>query len=680
MRVSDPPPRAPPPPAIMTDFFDRQDAARRQTARLLVLFAGAVALIVGGVYLVATLVVGANAPNAAAFSPSRFALVATLVLLTITSGSLYKISALRDGGDAVARMLGGRLLDPDRADLAERRLLNVVDEMALAAGTPVPPVYVLDDEPGINAFAAGFTPGDAVVAVSKGALGRLTRDELQGVVGHEFSHILNGDMRLNLRLIGLVHGILVIALTGQVLLRVVSQGRLGRGGGKDRGGVVLALVVTGVGLLVVGWVGVLLGRVIRCAISRQREFLADASSVQFTRNPEGLAGALKKIGGFSAGSLLRSPNAEQASHMFFALGVPSLTGLLATHPPLAERVRRLDPTFDGAFPDAAGPDGDPDDDRATAYLAALADRPAPSSRPQVIPLDPIAAVASVGSPTVAHVGYASDLIGGLPPALAAAAREAFSARAVVYALLLDPSEEVRREQVARLADSAEAGTADEVLRLLPLVATLGEDARLPLVDLTFPALRRLSEGQYRTFRGNVDALVQADRRVSLFEYTLLRMLLRHLDRAFSRRRPPRVRYETLDGVFSACSVLVSTLARLGHQKGPGVARAFEAGMARLQQNHPGERVVALADPVDCSLGAVDRALDRLAQAAPSVKRRVLDACAGCIAADGVVTPAEAELLRAIADSLDCPMPPILGPSAAAPAPALAPEPRAVARA
>jgi Zn-dependent protease with chaperone function len=597
-------------------------------------------------------------------SPSRLGLVATAVLLVVTTGSLYKIATLRDGGDAIARLVGGRPVEPATAAPAERRLLNVVEEMALASGTPVPPVYVLDDEPGINAFAAGFTPGDAVVAVSRGALDHLTRDELQGVIGHEFSHILNGDMLLNLRLIGLVHGILVIALLGQLLLRLSYTTRGGRrDGDKDSSGPWMFFV--GVGLLVIGSLGVLLGRIIKCAISRQREFLADASSVQFTRNPDGIVGALKKIGGLAEGSRVRSPNAEQACHMFFGQGVPSLSSLLATHPPLAERIRRLDPSFDGTFPvvPEAPIEVGPEPEEAEALAMPLSGRPAPPpGRPEVFPLDPAAAVASVGTPTAEHVGYAWAFLGTLPPDLAAATRNPFSARAVIYALLLDPDDAVRRAQLARLEGQSEPGTVPEVLRLRPAIASVGEDGRIPLVDLTFPALRRLSDAQYRAFRANVDALIQADRRVSLFEYALHRMLLRHLDQAFFRLPPPVVQFETIDGVFPDCVLLVSTLARLGHEDGTSIERAFETGMARLQKGYPGERAVALRPPEACSLGAVDRALGRLARAAPPVKRRVLDACAACIAVDTDVTTGEAELLRAVADSLDCPMPPILPPA------------------
>jgi Zn-dependent protease with chaperone function len=653
---------------MATDFFDQQDTARRQTGRLIALFVLAVAAIVAAVYGVVTAVAvsgggrSLEAPGRGVFDPARFALVSTCVLLVITTGSLYKLAVLRDGGDAIARMLGGRLIDPASASFEERRLLNVVEEMALASGTPVPPVYVLDNETCINAFAAGFTPGDAVVAVSRGCLEYLTRDEQQGVIGHEFSHILNGDMRLNLRLIGLVHGILVVALLGQLIFRLVLEGSSrSRSNSKEGGGVAVALLVIGGAVFLIGSIGVFFGRIIKCAISRQREFLADASSVQFTRNPDGIVGALKKIGGVASGSRIRNHNAEQACHMFFGQGVFSLSRLLATHPPLEERIRRLDPSFEGAFPEVV-PElaGSEEQEERRAGVSRLgSERPSPV-RPALAPLTPAAALASVGTPTQEHVDYAASLIEELPPELADAAREPFSARAVVFALLLDGNDSARRMQLGNLAARTEPGTADVVYRLAPVIDALPKDARIPLVDLTFPALRRLSLEQYRRFRDVVDNLIKADRRVSLYEYTLERMLFRHLDMTFFRQKPPGVRYLELTGLFGDCTVLLSTLARLGQQDEPAVVGAFTIGMARLQENHPGEMAARLLPPDRCTLGDIERALKRLAHASPAIKRRVLSACAACVATDGVVNLGEGELLRAIADSLDCPMPPLLG--------------------
>ena len=345
------------------DFFARQDHARRQTVKLLVLFAISVAVIIAAVYFVAVLAIHGSGggytrvgPHGrmsitpmSYWDPSVLLAVAFGTGVVIALGSLYKVAELASGGEVVAQMMGGRPVDPQSTDPAERRLLNVVEEMALASGVPVPPVYVMDNEPSINAFAAGHQPSQAVIAVSRGCLEYLTRDELQGVLGHEFSHVLNGDMRLNLRLIGIVFGILSLSIVGYYVMR--SAGWAGSSRDRDdRGGSGSAIFFVGLALFVFGYLGVLLGNIIKAAISRQREFLADASSVQFTRNPAGLAAALKKIGGLAEGSRIRDAHAQEISHMFFGDAFAgSFFNLFATHPPLEERIRLLDPNFDNTF-------------------------------------------------------------------------------------------------------------------------------------------------------------------------------------------------------------------------------------------------------------------------------------------------------------------------------------------
>ncbi len=333
------------------DFFSHQDRARRQTALMLCLFAAAVAAIIAALYKVTgfLLFFKGRSPG---FDPQLLGIVAAAVLTLVGLGSLYKIRQLRQGGGAgVAELLGGRLVAADTADGHEQRLLNVVEEMAIASGVPIPAVYVLDED-GINAFAAGFTSADAVVTVTRGCLRKLGRDELQGVIAHEFSHILNGDMRLNIRLMGVVHGILLIALIGANILRYSFGGSPGVSRSRRSGGPFILLAMA---MMVIGYIGVFFANLIKAAVSRNREFLADSSAVQFTRNPSGIAGALKKIGGLSAGSEIGNEHAAEASHFYFAKGLgDSLFSIFATHPPLAERVKRLDPGFRGAFPEIPG--------------------------------------------------------------------------------------------------------------------------------------------------------------------------------------------------------------------------------------------------------------------------------------------------------------------------------------
>ena len=356
------------------DFFEQQDVARRKTGRLVVLMVLAVAAIVVLVYLViaAALVVrvgftgidpmatgGLAAYLSAAdwWNPQLFVLVAGVTVLVVAAGAFFKTAALRAGGRVVAESLGGRLIDPGTSDPTLRRVLNVVQEMAIASGTTVPPVYLLDRESGINAFAAGFTPADAVIGLTRGCADLLSRDQLQGVMAHEFSHILNGDMRISLRLIGIIHGILIIGLLGGILLRSAFYSGAGRHrrSGKQGGGV-LVLAAVGAALAIIGYVGVFFGQLIKASLSRQREFLADAAAVQFTRLPGGIAGALKKIGGYTFHSKLVAANAEEASHLYFGDGLSHWFGLLATHPPLPDRIRRIEPQWDGQFSKVDVPD------------------------------------------------------------------------------------------------------------------------------------------------------------------------------------------------------------------------------------------------------------------------------------------------------------------------------------
>ena len=343
------------------DFFEDQEDARRKTGRLVALFVLAVLSIIASVYAVVSGALVYATGEAQFWRPELFLAVVATTVAVVALGSLYKIAQLRGGGRVVAETLDGKLILSDSVDPQERKVLNVVEEMAIASGTPVPPVYVMQQETGINAFAAGYGPGDAVIGVTRGCIEQLSRDELQGVIAHEFSHILNGDMRLNIRLIGVLNGILIIGIIGYTVMRVMFYSGSGRSrnGGKG-GGAAMAMLVVAVGLMVVGFLGTFFGNMIKAAVSRQREYLADGSAVQFTRNPTGVAGALKRIGAYAKGSTVATPRAVEASHMFFARAIKSgFSSMLATHPPLEERIRRIDPGWDGTYPEKRLPEPEP---------------------------------------------------------------------------------------------------------------------------------------------------------------------------------------------------------------------------------------------------------------------------------------------------------------------------------
>jgi Zn-dependent protease with chaperone function len=645
---------------MSTNFFENQDAARRNTKRLVVLFGLAVIAIASMLYLLAVLITGVEqaGPNTEQmvvsplwWQPDLALGVALATVVVVGGGSLYKIAQLRSGGSVVAEALGGALIPPGTRDADARRLLNVVEEMAIASGIPAPPVYLLGDEQGINAFAAGFSPGDAVIGVTRGCVQQLSRDELQGVIAHEFSHILSGDMGLNIRLMGVIHGILIIGIIGYFLLRSsLFTGSHRRSSSRDNNGI--PIVAVGLGLMVIGFLGTFFGNLIKASVSRQREFFADASAVQFTRNPDGIAGALKQIGGYESGSILASPNAPEASHLFFSQGLRSgFQMLFATHPPLEERIRRLDPNWQPgtrreraqAMRSAAAGTAGFAAGGSAAVDSATGDVGAGSS-----------AIGQVGQPTAEHIAYAAALVERLPSAVVDAAREPYGARAVIYALLIDREDEPRNRQIDQLVRFGEPGIEAETRRLLPEIEQLEARYRLPLVDIALPSLCALSPDQYQAFKTNLRALIVADEKIELFEWVLQRMVFTHLRPHFERVKPPRVRHTSLRKLSEPCAVVLSILAHAGSPSEASVRTAFELGAAQLSGID-----IALLPHERAGLRELDRALKKLAEVDPSTREQLLKACAACIAADREITQAEGELFRAIADGIDCPMPPLL---------------------
>lgn len=655
------------------DFFARQEKTRRNTAVLLVYFFAAVTGTAALVYFVLQLILfmflqqgGHNQGFAADFAwwrPSWFLVMFIVTLGVIGIGSLIKIIDLRRGGGAgVAELMGGRRINSNAADFYERRLLNIVEEMAIAAGMTVPPVYVLSREKGINAFAAGYTPHDAVIAVTFGTMTLLTRDELQGVIAHEFSHIFNGDMRLNIHLMGNLAGLLAITLIGRGLFRIRVRGK---------GAVYIYLI--GGALLAIGSIGLFFGKLIKSAISRPREFLADASAVQFTRNPSGLAGALKKIGGLSRGSELFTPWAEDASHMYFSNGLSGDS--FATHPPLDERIRWLEPSFEGKFEcvtqeslyqalaasEGAPPLTMPPEVYAETRLReaqlrrAAAGHKIPSSPVAgSLPANPDKLMATIGVPLLGHVQAACQLIAAIPADLKAQARDPYSARAVIYLLLLDQNESVRTNQLNILRGQADQAVFAELDKILPLRDRINSETKLPLLELTIPALKQLSQSQYMPFLADLLALIEADRRVSAFEYALERILMNHLDPLFggNKNSMRATGYYAFCGVAKEISCVLSVVARLNSEP--------EAAFKKAADSVPDVSAKLVLQPeAECSWEKLDAALDKLAGASFYIKKWMLTSALVCLMNDREIKIEEVELFRAIAASLDCPVPPWL---------------------
>ncbi len=650
------------------DFFEAQARARQRTSRLVALFALAVLGTILAGYLAALLIVEnvGEDPTATRYERRRPAVAADLgrywrpdllgsvalaTVAVVGLGSLFKWLQFRAGGSAVAESVGARRVEPGTTHPAERRLLNVVEEMALASGVPVPAVYVLDDEAAINAFAAGLTPHDAVVAVTRGTLEKLTRDELQGVVGHEFSHILNGDMRLNVRLSAIIFGILLIGLIGRTVLHGIGRTRLRSSGNRKGAGPIAAIFAVGLAFMIIGYVGYFFGRLIQSAVSRQREFLADASAVQFTRNPGGLTGALKKIGGYALGSTLTTSKGAAIGHFFFAQGLRStFGGLWATHPPLAERIHAIDPHFDGKMFDPPTVVDVARESFASAGFAPLS-RTLP---PRLSPASAPAALAGVGSVTPQQLANAQLLLEGVPTPLREATRTAAGAPALVFGLLLAEEPGLRERQRQLVSTHAGAAAARTLAGLEPALSQIAPEQRLALLHLALPVLRGLPPDSLPGFLETLDQLVHADGQVSTFEFALQKLLTH----ALSLGRAPGlalVQYQSFQPVAEEIAVLLSALA-LASTTDPEQARqAFAAGVRHLPLI--ASRLHFLPATA-AGLAQLDQALDKLAVASGPIKQRTLAAAAAIVGADGRILITEAELLRAIAAALDCPMPPL----------------------
>ncbi len=638
------------------NFFEQQAAARRASARLVLLFALAVIGIVAAVDAAVYLAAGAQLVPAAT--------VVTLAIIGLSS--LYRIASLRGGGDPVALQLGGVPVPEDTTDFNLRRLRNVVEEIAIASGVPVPRLYVLEHEAGINAFAAGYAPADAVVAVTRGALDRLNRDELQGVIAHEFSHILNGDMRLNIRLMGVLFGILVLAIIGRKVLQFGGGGR-----GRDRGAaaVMLAAVVA----IVVGYVGLFFARMIKAGVSRQRESLADASAVQFTRQTRGLAGALKKIGGLDAGSRLNDRgDAEEVSHMLFGEGL-EVSRLFATHPPLLERIRALEPEFRGeqleslrrhwalAPPDGAGEDVALGLVEGAAGLPGSA-RPAPlRAGPGALPpvgaeiaMDPAQVADQVAAPSADDYLRADAIATRIPAPLRALAARRDAVMPLLLGLLLDDDAPLAANQRMEIEARLGAGAADEAMRLRAgELAGLHPMLRLPLAALAFPVLRLRPRPELERFLDAVEAVANADGEVSLFEYCLARLLQVQVRDSLEPAKHARFGRRKLADAGSEIATLLCVVAQAGNDDPAEAKRAYLAGIDRVL---PREHLPYLARDGVQALDGVWGALDALD---PLAREVLVEGLAATIGHDGRIGVAEAELLRTICGVLRCPLPPML---------------------
>ncbi len=643
------------------NFFDAQDKARRVTRWLVLVYFVATVLIVACVALVAgaaTVMMDTGQPG---MNPSVMLPAAILTALFILGATAYKTAHLARGGGQVAIDMGGTLVAPDTSDPLRRRLRNVVEEMAIASGVPVPEIYVLEAEPGINAFAAGFAPGDAAVAVTRGTLESLDRDELQGVIAHEFSHILNGDMRLNIRLMGVLFGIMVLGLIGRTVLR--SGSRMG-GMSSRRGRSQPVVLLIGLGLTIIGWIGVLLARIIKAAVSRQREFLADASAVQFTRQTDGIANALKKIGGYAEHSYIRAVDAEEISHMLFAGGLARLTSVFATHPPLIERIRALDPSFrESDYPTDRThqrPDVEPsmqDSKLVAGVTAALAVGSAAGAS---------AAIGnsisnSIGDPQAQHVEFAQTLRRSVPADLYDAAHSRELSLLLAVALAMHPQAPVAARQARIVQDMLGEERAALVSRFHRQLTDMGPAYRLPLLEISFPMLKLRPLAQLEFLQQLVLRLIETDEQIELHEFCYYRILASQLGQSLApghRHARPQASKKSMR---QAAAGLIRILAQQGNDSTEAIEHAYRAGIAELGD---WARDLEVDVAPGSTVAALDAYLDALSRLGARSRQRLVMAISRCIAHDGRLNLREAELLRVICATLNCPLPPVLAATAA----------------
>jgi Zn-dependent protease with chaperone function len=661
---------------LPASFFEHQQLARRNTRVMAAFFLFAVLavvatvdLMIGALYLWnVTVHVPRGAPPPglvqlfAQVPISVYVWGAIFTAGTIFVVSLVSMAKLSGGGAAVARMVGARRIATDTRDPFERRLVNVIEEMAIASGVRVPAAYVMDGERGINAFAAGWDVSGAVITVTRGTLETLTRDELQGVIGHEFSHILNGDMRLNIRMLGVLAGIVFIGSIGAFLMRNTGSSRDSRG--------TAALVAIGLALFAVGYVGLFFARLIKAKVSREREFLADASSVQFTRNPDGIAGALDQIRISAAGAAISARHAEDLSHMFFGESVRlSLGGLFATHPSIEERIERVHPGFQPSSYRGRRQEAGSDAGRGAGTTtvapppqaaAGFADAPIQEGRrPGDLGTEWGRSASDsaklVGTLSAGKVDYAARLLASLPPELRTSLRETDGACAALIALLLAPAEDVMQRQLQALEAAGMSALAARAREAVVHTRRLGPVFQLPVVDLALPALKSASDAARLELLAAFQAVIRADRRVTLHEFVVLTLVRQQL----APKRKPGAGTRKLADLREQAGLLLLLIAHAGTRADAAGERQAEVQAALAAGVKEMEFPEAPAARDALTLDAVAGALEALKELAPLQKALLVKGLFAAVTADGAIRVAEAELMRLAGAVLDCPLPPLI---------------------
>ncbi len=642
------------------NFFEQQDIAQSNTTKLVVLlFLAITALIVATTVLFAVVMYFLQTGNSAHYIETQglsfwtniraliswqtFTSIGFTVICVVLIGSLFKFLQLSQGGRTVAESLGGRLINTRNKDADEKKVLNIVEEIAIASGTPVPPVYLLEDS-SINAFAAGNSPQDAIIGVTRGCIQVLSREELQGVIAHEFSHIFHGDMRLNMRLVALLHGILILGLIGRFFTRHATFSRATRSS-KNNGQ--FLFLGAGIGLMIIGYAGTFFGNLIKAAVSRQREFLADASAVQYTRNPMGISGALKKIGGFQGNSTLNSVQSTEFSHMYFSQGISTaFNALMATHPPLQTRIKRLEPNWNGEFLITTAP----------SHSELSAESVSSFSNNQHTAKAPIAptsessaenALSNIGQPNEAQLHSAADAIDALSDKLHEATHSSLGSCGILFGLLLDTKTQLYKQQWQALQKFYTAPELIAMKQTIIEAAGTPPQQRLLLIELSLPALKELSIAQIKILFTAMDELINTDNHVDLFEWSLRSIVRQHL-----QPEKPEKQSLPLSHLRESCQVLLSFLAHADENNGTTAQTAFQTAVDSLRFSS-----LKLLPKTQLNLNELEDSLRYLKRTKPLQKPQLLKAMIKCIEDKDTITPRKAELFRATASNLNCPIPP-----------------------
>lgn len=649
------------------NFYEAQDDARKKTKWLVLYFVLAVIGVVMALYSIYGIYMMSQSGyrytssgeherfGGSFWDTGSFLTIAGIATGIILIGNVFKSLQLAGGGEAVARDVGGRPVDPHTRNLDEKKLINIVEEMSIASGVPTPQVWIMDNEPGINAFAAGTEPGNAVIGVTRGCVQQLTRAELQGVVAHEFSHILNGDMKMNMRLISWLFGIMMLSLLGQMLFQSLRFVRI-RNNSKDNnsGGIVIALLAAGLALMVVGSIGVFFARMIQAAISRQREYLADASAVEFTRDPSGIAGALKKIGGQQYGSDIEHARASEASHMFF-----SDAGMFSygfdTHPPLDERIGIIEKSWDGKFDKVSlRPVAH---DQESSFQGGMAGVVGLSGSDKVAMEVKQQDWDAIGESSQQNLDVGRSIRAGLLDAWIDACHDREFAQALVFGLLLAEDDELREGEISFLEKTAGADAARLALQWSETLGGIHSSKKIALIDLSIPTLRSLTAPEYERFIEVTRWMIASDGSVNIFEFMLQKMVERHLASHFERTGNKRTKYDKLSKISYEVNVLLTTMAGIGANSRESVEQAYQQATQNLRAELGAD--VRLLAPEECGLKEVDEALEKVDLASPMVKKQLIHACGIAVMSDGILENNEAEMLRAVADSIGCSIPPFV---------------------